>query len=193
MYHLDLQVIERAHKWANQGLTVWLCTVLQTFGSSPREPGAMLVACQTGEYVGSLSGGCVEEDFIARLRNGEFEKPVRQVRYGDDDSSANTRLPCGGSLEVLVECLLPDTENLTHLEVMHATLLGRQPLNLCIKLDGSGKRFNPAMITDSAVSFDTASVSIRIGPALRLIIAGISSISVPCAQFAQSLGFEFIV
>ena len=55
MHYLDLQVIERALKWANEGLTVWLCTVLKTFGSSPREPGAMLVACSTGAYIGSLS------------------------------------------------------------------------------------------------------------------------------------------
>ncbi|TVP52068.1 MAG: XdhC family protein [Halomonas sp.] len=193
MHHLDLQVIEHALKWANQGLTVWLCTVLKTFGSSPREPGAMLVTCQSGEYVGSLSGGCVEEDFIARLKKGEFDEPVKRVRYGGEDSSTDIRLPCGGSLEVLVERLAPTTDNLTHLEVMHATLLGLQPLTRCIKLDGSGKRFNPPNNSEPAVTFDTASVNIRIGPALRLIIAGISSITSPCALFAQSLGFEVIV
>lgn len=193
MHHLDLQVIERALQWANQGLTVWLCTVLKTFGSSPREPGAMLVACTTGEYLGSLSGGCVEEDFIARLHNGEFDKPAQRIRYSGDDSSANIRLPCGGSLDVLVERLEPTTENLTHLEVAHATLLGRQSLTRCVKLDGSGKRFNPSTLTEPAVAFDATSVNIRIGPALRLIIAGISSISTPCALFAQSLGFEVIV
>ncbi|MBT2772585.1 XdhC family protein [Halomonas sp. ISL-60] len=193
MHHLDLQVIERALQWANQGLTVWLCTVLKTFGSSPREPGAMLVACDTGEYLGSLSGGCVEEDFIARLHSGEFAQPVQRVSYGGDNGPASTYLPCGGSLEVLVERLAPTTENLTHLEVMHATLLGRQPLTRCIKLDGSGKRFNPANNSTPAVTVDAASVNIRIGPALRLIIAGISSISSPCALFAQSLGFEVIV
>ncbi|PCF95446.1 XdhC family protein [Vreelandella nigrificans] len=193
MHHLDLQVIERALKWANQGVTVWLCTVLKTFGSSPREPGAMLVTCQTGEYVGSLSGGCVEENFIVRLQNGAFDEPVQRVRYGGEDSPTDIRLPCGGSLEVLVERLVPNTENLIHLEVMHATLLGRQPLARCVRLDGSGKRFNPSNNTEPAVTFDTASVNIRIGPALRLIIAGVSSISSPCALFAQSLGFEVIV
>lgn len=193
MHHLDLQVIERALKWANEGLTVWLCTVLKTFGSSPREPGAMLVACSTGEYIGSLSGGCVEEDFIDRLQSGDFDKPVQQIRYGGEDSAASVRLPCGGSLDVLVEQLSPTAENLTHLEVMHATLLGRQSLSRSISLPDGRKRFNPATLTEPAVAFDTISVNIRIGPALRLIIAGISSISSPCALFAQSLGFEVIV
>lgn len=193
MQYLDLQVIESALKWANQGLTVWLCTVLKTFGSSPREPGAMLAACKTGEYIGSLSGGCVEEDFIARLYAGEFDKPVQQIRYGDDSSAASLRLPCGGRLDVLVERLAPTAENLTHLEVVHATLLGRQSLTRCINLNSSVKHFNPSTITEPAVTIDAFNATIRIGPALRLIIAGISSVSSPCAQFAQSLGFEVIV
>ncbi|MGQ7262064.1 XdhC family protein [Vreelandella sp. V005] len=193
MHHLDLQVIERALKWANEGLTVWLCTVLKTFGSSPREPGAMLVACSMGEYIGSLSGGCVEEDFIGRLQSGNFDKPVQQIRYGGEDSAASVRLPCGGSLDVLVELLAPTAENLTHLEVMHATLLGRQSLSRAISLPDGRKRFNPATLAEPAVAFDTTSVNIRIGPALRLIIAGISSISSHCALFARSLGFEVIV
>lgn len=193
MQHLDLQVIESALKWANQGLTVWLCTVLKTFGSSPREPGAMLAACNTGEYIGSLSGGCVEEDFIARLHTGEFDKSVQQIRYGDDSSAASLRLPCGGRLDVLVERLAPTAENLTHLEVIHATLLGRQSLTRCINLNSGVKHFNPSTITEPAVTIDAFNANIRIGPALRLIIAGISSVSSPCAEFAQSLGFEVIV
>ena len=193
MHHLDLQVIERALKWANQGLTVWLCTVLKTFGSAPREPGAMLAACSTGDYLGSLSGGCVEEDFIARLQRGEFDQPAQRIMYGGDDSSTTVRLPCGGSLEVLVEQLAPSADNLVHLEVMHATLLGRQPLTRCISLSDGRKRFNPSTLSEPAVTFDATSVNVRIGPALRLIIAGISSVTSPCALFAQSLGFEVIV
>lgn len=193
MHHLDLQVAERALQWANRGLTVWLCTVLKTFGSSPREPGAMLVACSTGDYLGSLSGGCVEEDFIARLQRGDFEQSVQLIRYGGNDSSTTVRLPCGGSLEVLVERLEPCADNLIHIEVMHATLLGSQSLTRCISLSDGRKRFTPATLTGPAVTFDATSVNICFGPALRLIIAGISSVTSPCAMFAQSLGFEVIV
>lgn len=72
MQHIDLQVIEHALAWSLAGEVVWLCTVLGTFGSSPREPGSMLVARRDGGHIGSLSGGCVEEDFIERLQAGEF-------------------------------------------------------------------------------------------------------------------------
>ncbi|MGO2581788.1 MAG: XdhC family protein, partial [Halomonas sp.] len=73
MQHLDRQVIEQAIAWAQKSETLWLCTVLATFGSSPRAPGSWMVVSQTGKFIGSLSGGCVEEDFIQRLGAGEFD------------------------------------------------------------------------------------------------------------------------
>src|SRR3990167_6257857 len=83
MQHLDLQFIEQALAWSRAGQTVWLCTVLGTFGSSPREPGSLLAARRDGLHVGSLSGGCVEEDFLERLQAGEFDCTVTTLRYGD--------------------------------------------------------------------------------------------------------------
>ena len=57
--------------------------MLSTFGSSPREPGAWLVARADGQHRGSLSGGCVEEDFLARLAGGEFTASAQVIRYGE--------------------------------------------------------------------------------------------------------------
>ena len=110
MQHLDQQVVQQALDWLQQGQTVWLCTVLSTFGSSPREPGAMMVARADGQHVGSLSGGCVEDDFLERLQQGEFRQRLWVERYGDnrDAQRPQVQLPCGGILEVLVERLQPD-------------------------------------------------------------------------------------
>lgn len=193
MQYLDLQIVERALRWANAGKTLWLCSVLSTFGSSPREPGAMLVACADGSHVGSLSGGCVEEDFLARLRRNDFDSPIQVVHYGGHDDSSDVRLPCGGSLEVLVERLEPTDETLTHLEVAHATLLGRQPLIRHVDLRSGRTYFTPSEGSGPAVTRDEHAVHLRIGPALRLIVAGLSPVAEACAGFAQALGFEVIV
>lgn len=196
MQHLDLQVIERALHWAHAGEPVWLCTVLTTFGSSPREPGAMLVARADGSHVGSLSGGCVEEDFLARLRDGAFDAPVTLIRYGDGDDDTDgprVALPCGGILEVLVERLAPNDANLLHLEVLHATLLGQRPLIRRVKLDSGQVCFIDGPTQGPRVERDAESVRVRVGPALRLIIAGISPVAAACAEFARTLGFEVIV
>ncbi|GHB21455.1 XdhC family protein [Salinicola rhizosphaerae] len=194
MQHLDLQVLETALAWTNAGDTVWLCSVLATFGSSPREPGSMLVAKADGSHVGSLSGGCIEEDFLGRIAEGEFAESLTVVRYGEGaDESPQVSLPCGGILDVLVERLTPDAETLTHLEVLHATLLGQRSLVRHIDLGSGRKRFVEAGENGPRVERDGDIIRLRVGPALRLIIAGISPVSQFCAEFARALGFEVIV
>ncbi|MBU1332601.1 MAG: XdhC family protein [Gammaproteobacteria bacterium] len=197
MQHLDLQVIEQALGWSRAGEAVWLCTVLGTFGSSPREPGSLLAARCDGSHVGSLSGGCVEEDFLERLQAGEFERTVTVLRYGDPDGPQGARiaLPCGGILKVLIERLPADAATWDQLERLHATLRGQQHLLRSVDLrdgqttlsedDGLGPR-----VVEAA---DGLSLQIRVGPAARLIVAGISPVAVICAQFAHTLGFEVIV
>ncbi len=194
MQHLDLQVIERAINWLEAGEPIWLCTVLATFGSSPREPGSMLVARANGAHIGSLSGGCIEEDFLARIGAGGFEQPVSVIRYGSGDTDApKVTLPCGGILDVLVEQLTPERANLEHLQKLHQALLGQQPLIREVPLDGGQCRIIEGAAQGPRVERQFDKVLLRIGPTLRLIIAGISPVSVACADFAQSLGFEVIV
>lgn len=197
MQHLDVQVIEQALAWARAGETVWLCTVLATFGSSPREPGSLLAARGDGRHVGSLSGGCVEEDFLERLQGGEFERGMTTLRYGDPEGPQGARisLPCGGILKVLIERLSPNTATLTQLEILRSTLLGQRHLIRCVDLQSGEAHFleddglGPRVVEQAELD----SVQIRVGPAARLIIAGISPVSLACAEFARSLGFEVIV
>lgn len=106
MKNLDLQVIQQALAWVDQGHCVWLCTVLATFGSAPRGPGSLLVARPTGAFFGSLSGGCVEEDFLERLGRNEFAGDNHVVRYGEGGLAPSLELPCGGILDVLDDLTL---------------------------------------------------------------------------------------
>ncbi|WP_370693316.1 XdhC family protein [Oceanobacter sp. 4_MG-2023] len=146
MPYLDQQVVAQALDWLHSGEPVWLCTVLSTFGSSPREPGAMMTArintTQRTEHLGSLSGGCVEEDFLERLFDGEFTQPATVLTYGagaqahasatntnatnaSAGTEAKVQLPCGGTLVVLVEHWQPDNPHtLAHAQAMLACLSG---------------------------------------------------------------------
>ena len=196
MRHLDLQVIQQAREWACTHETIWLCTVLGTYGSSPRAPGSMLVATGDGQHVGSLSGGCVEEAFIESLQDGAFSRSATLVRYGESqEESQRLQLPCGGVLEVLIERLDVNDELKVHLEVLEATLLGRKRLVRRVNPETGRYRVvldespgGPAVTRD-----DQGQVEIRVGPALRLILAGISPVAGFCAQFARALGYEVIV
>lgn len=196
MQHLDLQVVEQAREWLNAGETVWLCTVLSTFGSSPREPGSIMVAKADGRHLGSLSGGCVEEDFLERLQAGEFSQRVCTERYGlrPEDNRPQIQLPCGGILDVLIERLEPDEGNGHHLAELAAVMRGREQKLRCVSLvDGSCSLVPVDSSGGARVEVGTDRVSVRMGPSLRLIIAGLSSVAIPCAEFAVSLGYEVIV
>lgn len=197
MQHLDMLVIERALAWSREGRVIWLNTVLATFGSAPREPGSLLVAREDGQHVGSLSGGCVEEDFLERLVAGDFNQAVTRIRYGDPDGpqGARIRLPCGGILAVLVERLLPVPDTWAHLEALQVALAGQRACRRHVDLERGGLRLEPddGLGPRVETAADERSVAIRIGPVARLVIAGVSPVSVFCAQFAQAMGFEVIV
>jgi len=101
----DVAVLYGALAWLRAGRRVALVTVLQTWGSSPRPPGSLMAMNDQGRYVGSVSGGCVEESLIMRYRDGQIAGPTPTfVDFGvDRQQAARTGLPCGGRLEVLIE------------------------------------------------------------------------------------------
>ncbi|MBM1142901.1 XdhC family protein [Alcanivorax sp. ZXX171] len=194
MQHLDLQVVSQARAWLSEGEALWFCTVLSTFGSSPREPGSLFVARADGAHAGSLSGGCVEEDFLARIGAGEFQAPATVVRYGGDSVDApGVTLPCGGSLDVLVEHWAPEPARRAHLAALHEVMAGRTPRRRRVSLRDGAASLEDAPPQGAAVERGDEEALIRVGPTRRLIIAGISPVSRFCAEFATAMGFEVIV
>ncbi|WP_346797109.1 XdhC family protein [Halomonas sp. Bachu 37] len=202
MQSLDYQVVERAIEWQAAGRTVWFCTVLSTFGSSPREPGSLMVATSEGEHVGSLSGGCVEEDFLARLAAGEYELSAAIVRYGaqdDDPESSPIRLPCGGILEVLVERMFATPENQAHLEQVKEALsgekTGQEDLARHIRLTDGKCWLDAIEPTGPRVVRQKGDevAKVRVGPVAKLILAGYSTVAAACANFAISLGYQVVL
>ncbi|MFQ6576413.1 XdhC family protein [Pseudomonas sp. UM16] len=194
MQHLDLQVVRQALKWSAAGQRVWLCTVLCTYGSAPRAPGSLLAVNDRGQWLGSLSGGCVEDDFLERVASGEFAEPVTVVRYGDaSDAHSNIRLPCGGVLDVLVENLPADCEVQAHLSELQSALLGQRRLLREVGLADGQRHLHDDHSQGPRVERDATRVRLRVGAAQRLLLAGYSSVAHFCAQFGKGLGFDVIL
>ena len=194
MQHLDLQVVHQALQWSGNGQRVWLCTVLATYGSAPRAPGSLLAVNDGGQWVGSLSGGCVEEDFLERVALGEFPEPVALVRYGDgSDRRSSIRLPCGGVLEVLVENLPADCEVQGHLRELHSALQGQRRLLREVSLPDGVRQLSNDTAQGPRVERESSLVRLRVGAAQRLLLAGYSSVAQYCAEFGKGMGFEVIL
>lgn len=192
MQHLDQQVIEQALQWVAEGHDLWFCTVLSTYGSAPRAPGALFVARADGAHAGSLSGGCVEEEFLTSLAHGELQAPAQIVRYGEsDDERSRLQLPCGGVLQVLVEHHAPGEAWRDHLLGLQATLQGQRRLLRRVDLTSGTAELLPDH-GGERTCVKGEQVEIRIGPALRLLLAGVSPVAQACAGFARALGCEVI-
>lgn len=99
-------VVETIRAWRGEGKRLALATVVAAEGSAPRREGAKLVVADTGEMVGSVSGGCVESDVIFQALEVIEERKPRLLRYAiTDDMVWEIGLACGGAIEVFIEPL----------------------------------------------------------------------------------------
>lgn len=188
MDSLDRQVLEQARGWVREGRKVWLVTVIETWGSAPRPPGALLALRDDGLVVGSVSGGCVEDDLIERVRTGERVDRPSLIHYGvSKDEAARFGLPCGGNLR-LVQEPLTDTGWID--EILDRT--ARHGL-VARTLDIETGQSSVAPATrEEGFAFDGRVMRAVFGPRWRMLIVGAGQLSRVLAQMAQALDFEIV-
>ncbi len=109
-------ILKDALDWYGAGLGVALATVVKTWGSAPRAVGAKLAVAETGHFVGSVSGGCVEGAVIEAAQAViKHRRPVLLTFGVSDETAWSVGLACGGTVEIYVEALGPDLSLLTRL------------------------------------------------------------------------------
>lgn len=187
---LDFEVLDAAQRWALAGEGFAIFTVVRTWGSSPRPPGAWMALRHDGVVHGSVSGGCIEEDLIARIQTGEFRSGVPfTVKYGVKAEEAwRFGLPCGGTLELLVEPE-PDAQLLAELSVhIQAGRLVQRQVRV-------GQAQLQLQVVDSHLGFRWDGETLRTphGPDWRLLLIGAGQISRFMAPMAQALGYQVLV
>jgi len=99
-------VLETAATWLAEGRDIALATVVSTWGSSPRPAGSQLVVDGDGNFLGSVSGGCVEGAVITEAREVMRSGTPQLLEFGvTNDEAWSVGLACGGRIEVFVEAL----------------------------------------------------------------------------------------
>lgn len=187
----DLAVFCQLQDWLNQEEQVWLCTIVATSGSSPRPVGAMLGVTQSYQ-IGSLSGGCVEEDLIEKLRRGEFSQdtPVR-VEYGvSAEENERLGLPCGGKLDVLIETMT--REDSDWLKVAISALESRKVTGRRLDLT-TGKSVIEKHSPDAVITFDGTTMIQSLGPQMRMLLVGAGQLAQVLSQLAIAMDYQVIV
>ncbi len=190
MDSVDLQVLRRASEWVRDGRRVVMATIIKTWGSAPRPIGALTAIRDDGMVVGSVSGGCIEDDMIELVKKGELakDKPAT-TRYGVTAEEAKRfGLPCGGTLELVLEPL----GRKSGLDELLARIERHELVMRRLDMETGHVTIGPAKSTDQ-LAFDGATLSTVHGPRWRLLIIGAGQLSVYLAQMAQALDYQVTI
>lgn len=190
MDSIDLEVLKTSAAWIAAGRRCELITVIKTWGSSPRPIGATLAICEDGTVIGSVSGGCIEDDLIARVRDQGISRQAPEiVSYGiTADEAHRFGLPCGGSIELSIEPLSARSRIAELLQRLERHELVQRRLDL---RTGEVELSNAAAGAQMQVS-EQAMVTLH-GPRWRLLIIGAGQLSRFLAQIALAMDYSVTV
>jgi xanthine/CO dehydrogenase XdhC/CoxF family maturation factor len=106
MLATDSDILKAAEDWRREGRAVALATVVETWGSAPRPVGSHLVIDGEGNFLGSVSGGCVEGEVVTEALDVISAGAPKMLEFGVADETAwKAGLSCGGRIKVYVERL----------------------------------------------------------------------------------------
>lgn len=186
----DLHVLSDIQGWMENQQSFWLCTILSTYGSSPR-PAGSLFAWNGKQRLGSISGGCLEDAFIQRLDKNLIHTFPQVISYGKDlvDEHVSIELPCGGSIQLLVEQYFPESYSQLHDFVDIAN--EKQQFHKILDINHHTIQYH----SDSSLSASPIKLSgddyihIHYQQVTQLLLLGISQVSEWVAKLGLMAGF----
>lgn len=184
----QLDVLNGCLAALKQGHRVTLVSVAKTWGTSPRPVGSLLAVSSGGQFYGSVSGGCVEEDLIERLIHEPCDTP-QLIMYGETaEQRHHFGLPCGGVLQLIIEPM----NNREEVEQLIKSISSRQATYRRVKLNQSTPE-STAWQKHHEIELKDNVWSNIFGPTWRLLIIGAGETGQFLAQMAQGLGYEVLV
>ena len=190
MDSVDIEVLRTAEAWRKQGHAVALGTIVKTWGSAPRPVGAMVAIRDDGQITGSVSGGCVEDDLVEKVKE-KFARAAKPelVTYGvTNEEATRWGLPCGGTLQLVVE---PLSEKSGIAELLGK--IGEQQLvRRKLEMDSGRATLEPGRWQD-VLEFDGRVLSAVHGPRWRLVLIGAGQLTRYLAEMARMLDYHIVV
>ena len=203
-------LLGEALRWHAAGRAVALATVVETWGSAPRPAGSLLVCTADGQFIGSVSGGCVEVAVIEAAAQVLASGQTQLLSFGVSDEQAwSVGLACGGRIRVFVEPVAGRDREAVLQQVQAARLAGQSVVR-AVALDGSTAQcLRPGAgatgVADAvagALAADRAIVRVQddcewllvpFNPPLQLVVVGAVHISQALCRMALELGYRVTV
>jgi len=190
MDSVDIEVLRTAETWRAAGRRVALGTIVKTWGSAPRPVGAMVAIRDDGQVVGSVSGGCVEDDLIDKVkaRAVAAERP-ELITYGvTNEEATRWGLPCGGTLQLVMEPLAAHSR----IPDLLARISSQQLVKRRLDMDSGRASLEPGRWQDT-LEFDGRVLSTVHGPRWRLVLIGAGQLTRYLAEMARMLDYHVVV
>lgn len=191
MENLDVMVLRALLKWRLDGKRALMATVVRTWGSSPRPVGSIMALCEDGVVSGSVSGGCIEDDLIYRHTQAHVQEhripsgAPSFVKYGVSADEANRfGLPCGGTLELLLEY----DPAATSLASLVADLEAGRLVQRSVRLSDGAVTLKPG-VSPEALSVSLTELNNTFGPEYRMLLIGAGQLTEYLATMALFNGF----
>ena len=209
----DPSVLAKALAWLLQGRRIALATVIRTWGSAPQPAGGLLLIDADGNFMGSVSGGCVEAEVIAQAADVISNGEPKTLEFGVEDKTAwSVGLACGGAISVhvaslsakegsaesLLRHLIDDIEArrpvalLTHLATGERCLVHSPAEAERDLAQGLGDAFR----RDKSLSIagEDGEVFINVfNPRIRLVMVGATHIAQPLVLMARTLDYDVAI
>jgi len=206
----DSDILRKAQEWKEAGRDVALATVVETWGSAPRPVGSHLVIDSEGNFLGSVSGGCVEGDVITEALDMIAMGGQHLLEFGVADETAwRAGLSCGGRIKVYVQSI--DADRADRLAAFNAERAMRRPCILVTNIASGKQRLVRAVDVDSEPMADILKERLRLGksgivewggeelflrvetPPVRLVVIGAVHVSQMLAPIVSLAGFDMII
>jgi xanthine dehydrogenase accessory factor len=190
MDSVDIEVLRTAEAWRAAGRRVSLGTIVKTWGSAPRPVGAMVAIRDDGQVVGSVSGGCVEDDLIDKIKSRSVaaDRP-ELVTYGvTNEEATRWGLPCGGTLQLVMEPL----SGRSGIPELLERISGQQLVKRRLDLESGRATLEPGRWQD-VLEFDGRVLSTVHGPRWRLVLIGGGQLTRYLAEMARMLDYQVVV
>ncbi len=190
MDSVDIEVLRTAEAWRAAGRRVVLGTIVKTWGSAPRPVGAMVAIRDDGQVVGSVSGGCVEDDLIEKIKDRSIaaDKP-ELVTYGvTNEEATRWGLPCGGTLQLVMEPITGESRVPELLQRISSQQLVKRRLDM-----QSGRATLEPGRWQDLLEFDGRVLSTVHGPRWRLVLIGGGQLTRYLAEMARMLDYQVLV
>ena len=190
MDSVDIEVLRTAEEWRKLGHRAVLGTIVKTWGSAPRPVGAMVAIRDDGQIVGSVSGGCVEDDLVEKVREkfAAAKKP-ELITYGvTNEEATRWGLPCGGTLQLVIE---PVSEK-SGLGELLQKIQSQQLVKRRVEMDSGRATLEPGRWQD-VLEFDGRVLSTVHGPRWRLVLIGAGQLTRYLAEMARMLDYHVVV